>query len=103
MKVRSFKRFSADDFRGSPNWFLDFIDSLNPMIDSLNPLLANNIDIDNNLLAERQSVTVSHGVPVTVTLRSLTAIPRLVRVGYAAGYVGSAAITSYNGDGSVQV
>jgi hypothetical protein len=103
VKVRPFRRFSDDDYPGAPTWFSDFLNTINPMVDGLNPLLANNIDIDNNLLAERQTVTLQHGVAIAIRLQRLKVIPRLVRVGYAAGYVGVGAITSYNTDGTFAV
>lgn len=103
MKVRTFKRFSDDDYGQAPSWFLDFIDALNPMVDSLNPLLANNIDLDNNMLGERQTVLLSHGVPIIIKLQKLRQVPRFVRVGYAAGYVGLGGITTYLNDGTFYV
>jgi hypothetical protein len=103
MKIRPFTRFSQDDYRGSPVWFWNFLGNLNLMVDTLNAALQSNLDIDNNLLAERQTVSVSHNVPVTLRMKKLTSTPRLVRLGYANGYIGTAAISKYNTDGSLQV
>jgi hypothetical protein len=103
MKVRTFKRFADDDYPHAPQWFLDHLDALNPMIDALNPLLANNIDIDNNMLAERQTVTLSHNTPIQIKLQKLKTTPFIVLVGYAHGYIGHGAITSYNNDGMFYV
>lgn len=103
MRIASFIRFNRDDYREAEPWFSDFLDSLNIIIDTLNPLLASNIDINNNLLAERQIVTLSHNVPIKVRLQRLKQIPTLVRVGYANGFIGTGAITGYNPDGTVMV
>lgn len=103
MRIRPFTRLSTDDFRGAEPWFITFLETMNPMIDTLNSLVQNNINIDDNLLAERQTVLLSHGVPVTIKLRKLRQQPYFVRVGYAAGHVGTGAVTGYNSDGSVQV
>lgn len=103
MKLNTFKRYNKEDYSGATDWFLTFLDNINTTIDSLNPLITHNIDIDNNLLAERQIVTLSHGVPIRIKLRSLRIRPTLVRVGYAAGFVGVGAITAYNTDGTISV
>jgi len=103
MKIRPLPRFLQDDYKSASSWFYTFLGNMNLIIDTLNPLIQNNVDIDNNLLAERQIVTLSHNTPITIKLQKLTAIPRLVRVGYAAGYVGVGAITGYNTDGTFQV
>jgi hypothetical protein len=36
-------------------------------------------------------------------MKKLTSAPKLVRLGYAGGYIGTAAITGYNTDGSIVV
>lgn len=103
MKIQSLKRYNSDDYSDAPDWFSDFLSNINSTIDTLNPLLQNNVDIDNNLLAERQIVKLSHGVAVKVRLRTLKVRPSLVRVGYASGFVGVGAITAYNTDGTYSV
>lgn len=103
MKLATLLRFSEDDYTGAPDWFRTFLGSLNQMVDSIGPLVQHNIDLDNNILGERQTLTVTNGVPITVRLRTLKTTPSFVRVGYAAGYVGVAAITKYNVDGTLQV
>lgn len=103
MRITPLRRFSDDDYPDAEPWFLNFLDNLNPVIDTLNPLFVNNVDIDNNLLAERQTVTLSHGVPVIIKLQKLPLVPRLVRVGYAAGFVGVGAITGYLNNGTFLV
>lgn len=103
MKIRPFLRFNSDDYPQAPSWFLTYLNMINPMIDTLNVLLFNQIDTFYNIAAERQTVTLSHGVPIQIKLRSLNQIPYLVRVGYAAGYVGVGAITGYNTDGTIMV
>lgn len=104
MRIAAFARFNKDDFRNAPDWFLNFLDNINVTIDSLNPLIAHGIDIDNNMLAERQTIKVTHNVPLKITLRSLSRQPTLIRVGYAAGHlVSGASITGYNTDGSIMV
>lgn len=103
MKVMTLRRFSDDDYPNAQPWFLDFLNNLNPVIDTINPLFANNITIDDNLAAERQTVTLSHGVPVLIKLQTLKLVPRLVRVGFANGYVGVAGITNYLNDGTFYV
>jgi hypothetical protein len=103
-RVAGFKRFDKEDYRTSPDWFDDFLENLNPMIDALNPLLQNSIDIDNNLLAERQTVAVTHNVPITLTMKRLKQTPFLVRAGYAQGHIVTGCnITAYNSNGSIQV
>jgi hypothetical protein len=77
--------------------------NLNLIIDTLNPLVQNNIDIDNNLLAERQTVTLSHNTAIQIKMQKLAQQPRIVRVGYASGYIGVGAITGYNTDGTLEV
>lgn len=54
-------------------------------------------------MAERHTISVVHGVSINVRMISLKAAPKLVRVGYANGYVGVGAINQYNADGTVQV
>lgn len=104
MKIRQFRRFNRDDYRAAPDWFLNFLDNLNLMVDQLNVLLQNNIDIDNNLLAERRTLSVTHNTPINVTMQKLTQQPYLVRAGYASGHVVTGCnITGYNSDGSVAV
>lgn len=103
MKIQPFKRLNRDDYRNAPDWFYDFLDAMNPLIDTLNILLLSNIDINNNLLAERQVVSLQHNVPITIKLLSLKQQPSLVRVGYANGFIGTGAITGYNVDGTYQV
>lgn len=103
MQIQQFRRFSAEDYPHAPTWFRSLMDNINPMVDQLNQLLAGNIDIANNLLAERQTITVKHGVPFSIRMQRLTQTPFLVRVGYANGHVGYAAITNFNNDGTVQV
>ena len=102
MKVAPFKRFLQDDYHSAPQWFFDFLGNLNQMIDSLNPALQSGLDIENNLTAEVQQVTVSHEVPITLKMRRIVT-PRLVRLGYASGYHGVAGIVGFGTDGSVQV
>jgi hypothetical protein len=103
MKFRPFRRFVIDDYPTSQSWFRDFLDALNPLIDTLNPMLQNGLDTTYNLTGERQVISLQHGVPVTVKLNSLKSQPVFVRCGYASGYVASAAVTAYNGDGSVTI
>lgn len=103
MKLKPFIRFANEDYKTAPKWFWDFLGNLNQAIDTLNALLQNNVDIDNNLLAERQTVTVSHNTPITLTMKKLTSTPRLVRLGYANGYQGVASITGYTTSGGVTV
>lgn len=103
MKFRPFLRFNSDDYPKAEPWFLTYLNMINPMIDTLNVMLANNIDTTWNIAAERQTVLLSHGVPIQIKLRSLNQIPFLVRVGYASGYVGVGAITTYNTDGTLMV
>lgn len=103
MRLSPFRRFTSEDYPTAPSWFRTFFDNINPMVDQLNRLLASNIDIDSNLLAERQTVLVQHGVPITIKMNRLTQTPFLVRVGFANGHVGYAAVTNLNADGSVQV
>lgn len=103
MQIRPFQRFQNDDYKAAPSWFWDFLGNLNQMVDTLNAALQNNLDIDYNFRAERQTVKVSHNVPVTLNLRRLSGQPRMVRLGYASGYQGTATITGYNTDGSLQV
>lgn len=103
MKLAPFRRFNRDDYRAAESWFGDFLDAMNLIIDSLNPLVASGVDIDNNLLAERQIVTLSHNVPIQIRLQRLKQVPKLVRVGYANGFIGTGAITGYNGDGSIMI
>jgi hypothetical protein len=102
MKIRPFQRYANEDYKSAPKWFWDFLSNLNMMVDTLNSCLQNNLDIDNNLLAERQTVTVSHNTPATVSMKKI-GTPRLVRLGYANGYQGTASITGYGTDGSVIV
>jgi len=103
VKIRPLKRFLQDDYRSAPQWFFDFLGSLNQAVDTLNPALQNGLDLDNNMTAERQQVTVTHNVPITVRMRRIGTTPRLVRLGYAAGYVGTANVTAYKSDGGVTV
>jgi hypothetical protein len=103
MKVRPLPRFSRDDYRAADAWFYDFLDGLNVVVDALNPVFANGLDIDNNLISERRTLAITHGVPINVRLNVLKSRPTLVRVGYAAGYVGHGAITKYNSDGTIAV
>jgi hypothetical protein len=103
MRFQALKRYNKDDYSGAAEWFLTFLDNINTAIDTLNPLLAHNVDIDNNLLAERRTVLVTQATPFKIKMQRLAVQPTLVRVGYAAGYVGIAGITSYNTDGSVSV
>lgn len=103
MKIVPFQRFNVDDYRNSQPWFQLFLDNMNFMVLTLNALLQRNIDIDNNLLAERQIVKLSHNVPITIKLQSLKTQASLVRVGFAAGFIGIGAITTYNPDGTLQV
>lgn len=103
MKVAQLRRLNSDDYHNAPEWFLTFVDNMNVMIDNLNPLLQNGIDIDNNITAERQTVTLSHATPIKIKLNRLTTTPKIVRVGYAAGLVGVAAITAFNADGTITI
>lgn len=104
MKVRSINRFNRSDYPNQSDEFYRLLDNLNLIPDTLNPLLQSNVDIDNNLLAERQTVTLSHGVPVTVRMRKLKQTPFLVRYGYAnKNAVRSATITQINADGTIAV
>lgn len=101
MKVSQFKRFLQDDYSGADQWFYDFLGNLNMMIDTLNPLLQGNVDIDNNQLAERVIISLSHNTPISIRLRKLTVQPNIVRLGYAGGNPGVAYISGYNKDGTV--
>ena len=103
IKIQALKRYNKDDYSGATQWFLTFLDNINTTIDTLNPLLQGNVDIDNNLLAERQTVTLSHATAIKVKMRDLTIRPTLVRVGYAGGYVGSCAVQTYNVDGTITI
>lgn len=104
MKIQSFRRFTMQDYTGAPTWFQNFLNALDPMIDTLNFLLQNNIDLDNNILGERQTISLKHNVPITVKMKTLGQTrPNIVTVGYAQGFIGSAAITAYNADGTVDV
>lgn len=104
MKIGPFTRFNRNDYRNLPDAFYEVLDNLNPLVDTLNKLLQGNIDIDNNMLAERQLVSVEHAVPVTLRMRKLRTPPFLVRAGYSSGNrVAAANITQINSDGTVQV
>jgi hypothetical protein len=103
MKIRPLPRFLQDDYPTAGSWFYNFLGNLNLIIDTLNPLVQGNIDTFYNIQCERQTVTLSHATAIQIKLQTLTAIPRFVRVGYAAGYVGVAAITSYNTDGTFDI
>lgn len=104
MKIRPFIRFAQDDYKQAPQWFFTFLGVMNMFVDTLNAVLQNNVDIDNNQLAERQTLAVQHGVPISTKLNKLTGMPRMVRAGYASGQVVTGcSITGYNNDGSVQV
>lgn len=107
MKLLPFRRFLNEDFPKAPQYFYDFLADLNPFVDAINRLFQGNIDITNNLLAERQTVSVQHGVAVTIKLQKLDPNfqrPFLVRAGYANGQtVSSVAITGYNSDGTFTV
>lgn len=104
MRFRPLVHFNTDDYRTAPQWFSNFLSVMNLMVDTLNSLLQNNVDIDNNLLAERQTVSVIHNVPTTVKMRKLAQTPFLVRAGYASGHVVTGcSITGYNNDGTVQI
>lgn len=95
------QRLNSDDFRESSQWFRSFLESYNILTDSLNGLLEGNIDIPNNLRADQRQVTVTHNVPINI--RTRISSPSFVMVGYAAGYIATAGITSYAADGSVNV
>lgn len=103
IKIRPFVRFNQDDYKGSSAWFWNFLGTLNLMVDTLNFLVQGNIDIDNNLYAERQTVSVSHNTPITLSMKKITSVPKMVRVGYASGYIATANITAYDTDGTLQV
>jgi hypothetical protein len=103
MKISALNRFNIDDYSNSPQWFQNFLNNLNTIVINLNNLIQNNVDLTYNILCERQTVSLKHGVPITITLRSLKTRPTLVRVGYASGYVGTGAITAYNTSGTLQV
>lgn len=103
MKLQALKRYNKDDYPNAADWFLTFLDNLNSTIDILNPLLTHNIDLDNNILGERQTVTLTHATPISIKMRSLKQQPRFVRVGFASGYVGIGAISTYNTDGTLMV
>ena len=103
MKISPFRRFNSDDYPSAASYFSDFLGSLNVIVDALNNLLQNNIDITYNMAAERQTQMMTHGVAQNIKLNTLKQTPSLVRVGYAGGYVATAAITNYNSDGTVQV
>lgn len=103
MQIQPFRRFTLEDYPNAPSWFQNFMTNINPMVDQLNQLLAGRIDIANNLLAERQTISVTHGVPFNIRMQRLTQSPFLVRVGYADGHTGYAAVTAFNVDGTVQV
>lgn len=105
MDFARFKRMSRDDFPKAPDWFLSFLDSINPIIDVLNLLLKGQIDTTFNLLCERQTISLQSGVSTTVKMQKLTATPPFfMRVGFANGFlVSSAGITAFNPDGTIQV
>jgi hypothetical protein len=99
-----FRRFNKDDYRNAPQYFYTLLDNLQPIVDTCNFLFQSNIDIDNNMLAERQIVSCTHGVPFSTRMRTLAVTPKLVRYGYASGaQVLAANITGYNADGTVEV
>ena len=103
MQIRPLPRFLQDDYPSAGAWFYNFLGNLNSIIDTINPLIQSGIDTFYNINCERQTVTLSHNTPIQITLKTLDAIPRFVRVGYAAGYIGVGAITSYNTNGTFMV
>lgn len=101
-KFTPLKHLNADDFRTAPQWFRDYLDQYNILADALNFLLPGHIDIDWNLQAEKQTVTVSHNTPVTVNLQKLST-PTFCILGYCGGSVGVANIVGYPNPKSVSV
>jgi hypothetical protein len=103
MKIRPLQRHNVDDYRQAPQWFRDFLDVTNQGVDTLNTVLQGNIDINNNLAAESQTVTLSHNTPTKVRLLRLQSVPSFCIAGYAGGNVGVGRITNYQSDGSLMV
>lgn len=102
MKISAVKKFSREDFIGSPDWFGRFLDEINNFSDQMITMTENNITYDDNVYCQNVEYNFNHGEQVKF-LNKLKNKPRGLIAVAAEGYAIDAAELQYDNGGQIGI
>lgn len=102
MKISALKKFSREDFSGSPDWFGRFLDEINNFSDQMITMTENNIIYEDNIYCQNIEHNFNHGQQIKF-LNKLKNKPRGLIAVAANGYAIDGAELQYDNGGEIGV
>lgn len=102
MKISAIKKFSREDFSGSPDWFGRFLDEINNFSDQMITMTENNIIYEDNIYCQNIENNFNHGQQIKF-LNKLKNKPRGLIAVAADGYAIDAAELQYDNGGQIGI